>query len=277
MDTLATTPADTSLTTSPSAVSWAAVIAGGVVAAAVSLILAALGSGLGFSAVSPWPSQGIGGMTLTVTAAVWLILTQWISAGIGGYVAGRLRTRWIGTHTHEVFFRDTAHGLLSWALATLVVAGLLASTLFASIGIGAHAATVSAGTSAGSNLSYFTDRAFRNAEAKSGAPGGDDPRVETAHILTNSAIAGGLSDADRSYLVQLVAARTGVGDAEAQRRVDDMVNGVNAAEAKTREAADTARKAAAEAAIYLALSLLVGAFIASISAALGGQLRDKHP
>src|SRR3981189_3715567 len=94
-----------------SAVSWPAIVAGAFVAASVSLVLFALGSGLGFASISPWPGHGVSATTFAVTTAIWLIVMQWVSSGFGGYITGRLRTRWIGTHTHEVFFRDTGHGV----------------------------------------------------------------------------------------------------------------------------------------------------------------------
>src|ERR1700730_5331118 len=131
-----------------SAVSWAAIIAGAVVAVAASLILLALGSGLGFAAVSPWADHGVSAATFTVTTAIWLIVTQWISAGLGGYLAGRLRTRWIGTHSHEVFFRDTAHGLVTWAVATIVAAALVGTSVVSIAGGGAHIASAAASAGA---------------------------------------------------------------------------------------------------------------------------------
>src|ERR1700691_2751127 len=124
---------------STSAASWPAIIAGAFVAAAVSLTLLALGSGLGFASISPWPNRGISAMTFTITAAIWLIVMQWVSAGLGGYIAGRWRTRWIGTHTHEVFFRDTAHGLVTWAVATVFMAAVLAGSMTSLLGGGARA------------------------------------------------------------------------------------------------------------------------------------------
>jgi hypothetical protein len=281
---------------SRSAASWPAIIAGAFVAAAVSLVLFALGSGLGFAAVSPWPSSGISGMSLAVTAAIWLIITQWLSAAVGGYIAGRLRTRWIGTHTHEVFFRDTAHGLITWAVATIFVAALLATGTFSAAGAAGHAASemAQAGMApAGRGMrpasmgappsgispadSYEIDRLLRPANASGSAQSGPDLKPEVTRIVANAALAGGMPDGDRAYLAQVVAARTGVSQPEAQKRVDDFVSSVQNAETQTKEAADTARKAAAQAAIYLALSLLVGAFIASVSAAIGGRLRDEHP
>jgi hypothetical protein len=137
-----------------SAVSWSAIVAGAVAAAAATLVLLALGSGLGLAAAGPSahaPSPAsFGAMT-----AVWLILTQWIASGLGGYLTGRLRTRWIGTHDHEVFFRDTAHGFLTWALAA-VVAGVLAGSAIAGAGANAAGPVPDAVLKAASALSFIT-------------------------------------------------------------------------------------------------------------------------
>jgi hypothetical protein len=105
-----------------SAVSWSAIFAGTVAAVALTLILVAIGSAFGFASVSPWPGVGAAPTTFTIAAGIWLIVTQWLSAAAGGYLAGRLRVRWHRLHTNEVFFRDTAHGLLTWATATVLVA-----------------------------------------------------------------------------------------------------------------------------------------------------------
>ena len=96
-----------------SAVSWAAIVAGGLTAVTATLVLLMVGVGLGFSSVSPWAGQGASATTLAVGTVIWLIVVQWLSAGVGGYVAGRLRTTWTGVHRDEVFFRDTVHGLLA--------------------------------------------------------------------------------------------------------------------------------------------------------------------
>jgi len=277
-------------TTSKSAASWTAIFAGAVVAVAASLILLALGSGLGFAAVSPWPDHGVSAATFTVTTAIWLIVTQWISAGLGGYLAGRLRTRWIGTHPHEVFFRDTAHGLVTWAVATIVAASLVGASMFSLAGAGLHLASAAVpasaqgssapGTAPGAGAfteSYGTDKLFRSAASTEGAPSLQDMRVEAGHIMANAISAGGVPDADRRYLANLIVAKTGLSQAEAQARVDEWVSMGMEAETKAKATADAARKAASEASIYMALSLLVGAFIASISASFGGKLRDEHP
>jgi hypothetical protein len=261
---------------STSAASWPAIIAGAFVAAAVSLILLALGSGLGFASISPWPGKGVTGTTFAATTAIWLILTQWVSAGLGGYLAGRLRTRWIGTHAHEVFFRDTAHGLITWAVASVLVAAAIGSSIGAAgRAVGAAGRMAAAGASAVSHDSaYDIDRLLRPADV--GAPQAD-PKPEVAHIIANAAVTGDMPDGDRAYLAQLVAARAGVTLEDAQKRVDGFLSDVKDAEAKAKGAADAARKVAAKASIYLALSMLLGAFIASVSAALGGRLRDEHP
>jgi len=284
--------------TSGSAASWPAIIAGAFVAAAASLILIALGSGLGFAWVSPWSGHGMSAATFAVTTAIWLIVTQWLAAALGGYITGRLRTRWVGTHSHEVFFRDTAHGLVTWAVATVLVAAVFATSAFSAVGAGARAAA--AGTAAvaapavsaplGSAASpassaYELDRLFRPGPTSASSPpanaqvpgaAADDPRAEAAHIAAVAATTGYVPDEDRHYLAAAVSARTGMAHADADKRVDDFVARILDAETKAKTAVDATRKAASQAAIYTALSMLVGAFIASISAALGGRLRDEH-
>jgi hypothetical protein len=303
---------------SRSAASWPAILAGAFVAMGSSAILLALGGGLGFAMVSAWPGRGASAAGFTINAAIWLIVSQWISAALGGYIAGRLRTKWTGTHTHEVFFRDTAHGLVTWSVSTVVVAALLASSVSSGVGGTMHAlgGAVSAGlqgAAAGAStgamngppgggpsaaMTYDIDKLFRQGQggaapggagaatgsnaAGSPAPGMDmssDPRVEAVYIAFHAIAnpAQGVSEEDRAYLAQLVQAQTGIAQPEAQKRVDDFVSATVNAENKARAAVDAARKAAAEASIFTALSLLIGAFIASVSAALGGRLRDEHP
>jgi hypothetical protein len=269
--------------TGKSAASWPAIFAGAVIAAAATLILMALGSGVGLASISPWSNHGATVTTFAVTGAIWLIVTQWISAGLGGYIAGRLRPRWVGTHTHEVFFRDTAHGLVTWAGATVLVAIVLSSSVMSGVGAAGRAAEAASGgiqgamqSSAASNSpvsAYSLDRLFRSAGP--GVPSAN-PRIETEHLIANAVSVGGMPDADRAYLVDQVAARTGVSQADAQARVDAFIASVMQAQEKLKADADAARKAAAKTSIFLALSMLVGAFIASVAAVLGGHSRDEH-
>jgi hypothetical protein len=217
--------------------------------------------------------------------AAWLIVVQWFSSGLGGYVAGRLRTKWANTHTHEVFFRDTAHGFITWAVGTILVAGFLASAVGSAIGGGVHAAaTVASGAAQGATTSqagssqatYDMDLLFRSSQTGSGTATTADARAEAARIFANGIASGDVPTTDRAYLSELVAARTGIAQEDAQKRVDTAIAQAKAADVKARQAADAARKATSEASIFTALSMLVGAFIACIAAALGGQRRDLH-
>lgn len=273
---------------SASAVSWAAIFAGALVAACGSVILVALGSGLGFAAISPWTHSSAALKTFAVSAGVWLIVVQWLASALGGYVTGRLRTKWVGTHTHEVFFRDTAHGLVTWALATALVAGATVLAGTAAIGTSARVAAagvadVVQGAATGSDATggasssavsgYDVDKLFRS-ERPSSADA-RDTRAEATRILVRGVADGNVSAQDRAYLAQLVAARTGVSQSDAEMRVNDAVGQMQSAELRIRQAADTARKAAAAASLCTALALFVGAFIACIAAALGGRQRDE--
>lgn len=269
-----------------STASWSAIIAGAFVAIAVSLVLFALGSALGFASISAWEGQGASMTTFAVTTAIWLIVMQWLSSAVGGYVAGRLRSRWMGTHPHEIFFRDTAHGLVTWAVATVVVAALLASSVLSALSGGAHvAATVAAGAAqAAAGITtptylYGLDRLLRPADASAPvAQNAPDVRPEVTHVIVQTVASNGtVSDADRSYLASLVAARTGASPQEAQTRVNDFISAANQARDNVKASAEAARKAAAKMAIFTALALVIGAFIACLTAALGGKLRDEHP
>lgn len=268
-----------------SAASWPAIAAGAFVAIGASLVLLALGAGLGFASTSARQEHGVSATAFAVGAVIWLIVTQWLSAALGGYIAGRLRSRWVGTHTHEIFFRDTAHGLVTWAVATVLVAGFVGSSAHFLVNsvtrAASEAAAAGAQTAAAGTLGpYGVDKLFRPVSIPSGyttASSDGDGRTEAQHIMGNALTVGQVSDVDRTYLVNLVAARTGASPADAQQRVDEWVSGGMQAEAQLRATAEATRKAAAQTAIYTALSLLIGAFIASVAAALGGRLRDLHP
>ena len=291
-------PADVSASTESSApaVSWGPIIAGAFAASTLTLILMLLGSGLGLSMVSPWSGSGASAATFAVSTAIWLVVVQWLSSGVGGYLAGRLRTKWVGIHTDEVYFRDTAHGFLAWALATLLVAWVLGSALSSAVGTGVQAAsTVASGAAMGTSaaatqnaagastenaMSYFVDTLFRPADPSKLAaanPQSDaEATVQASRILIASAGTDEISAEDKTYLSQLVAARTGLSEADAKARVDAVIAKIDDAKVKAQQAADTARKASATFALLGALSLVIGAFIASAAAALGGRQRDDE-
>ena len=276
-----------------SSVAWAAIIAGGLATAASTVVLTALGMGLGLMSVSPWANAGIAAGTFGIMAIIWMIVIQWLSAALGGYMTGRLRLRWAAMHEDEVFFRDTAHGFLSWAFATIVMAALVSSAAFsAASGIGKAVTSIAAGAVQGAsqgaaqvagdraNVSgdpagYFIDALFR-ADGSADHTADAGTRGEATRILLRGIADGDMSAPDRTYLAQIVAAKTGIDGADAQKRVDDLIAQTKAAEVKAKEAADAVRKTSASIAIFTALSLVLGAFVASAAAGFGGRLRDEH-
>jgi hypothetical protein len=266
--------ADQAVEASKSAVSWAAIFAGTAVAISISLVLLTLGSGLGLASLTPSARSAASPGSLAALAAVWIVVVQWLSAASGGYVTGRLRTRWVGTHTHEVFFRDTAHGFVTWAVATAIVAIVVASATSSVLTGGIHAATTMASGAAsnaqiGSVAPYDVDALFRTTSGDANSPS-TDGRGEATRILANGLSTGGVPDTDRTYLASLIAARAGISQADAQKRVDDVV-------VRARQNAEAARKAAAKTSLLTALAMMIGAFVACAAAALGGHERDRHP
>jgi hypothetical protein len=292
-----------------SAVSWGAIVAGAAAAAALSLIMLMLGIGLGLSSVSPWAHHGLSGGALGVSAILWVTFTQLVASGMGGYLAGRLRTKWVAVHTDEVYFRDTAHGFLAWAVASLATAALLTSVVGSMVSGGIQAAASVAGgvattaaAAAGSQMSksdddsgpmgYFVDSLFRkeaNAAATASAPAAigamsgraAEPATnasEVARIFMNNIRTGPLPADDVRYVGQVVAQRTGLTQQAAEKRVSDTYARVQAklrdAETAAKDAAEKGRKASAYATLWLFISLLIGAFFASLAATFGGRRRD---
>jgi hypothetical protein len=296
-----------------SAVSWGAIFAGAVGAAVLSLVLFVLGTGLGLAVVSPWARDGISGTAAGVSTIVWVTVVQLLASVLGGYLAGRLRTRWVTVHTDEVFFRDTAHGFLAWGVSTLLMATLLSSAAGAVVSTGAKAAGTVVGSAvtmagagaaaaAGSAASkespgfdptrYYVDALFRvDADRATAAPSGaqaaptaapaspPDKSAEVTRIFAHALQAGELGTTDRQYLAQLVAAHTGLSQPEAEQRVNDaytqLTQSLQRARDQARQVADDARKASAYLALWLVVSLFVGAFVAAFAATLGGRLRDS--
>ena len=282
-----------------SAVSWPAIAAGAVAAAALSLVLIAFGAGLGLSAVSPWSDSGVSAGTFKTGTGIYLVIVAVMSSAVGGYLAARLRTKWTGVYTNEIFFRDTAHGFLAWAFATLIsvtaltsITGYLANGAAAGLGGAASQATRTVNPA-----DIYVDKLFRtsapaqtapqaapapSSPADSGAatttpavnnatPTATNPAQTRAEVLrlwtADFRSDQGLSAADKTYVAQLVAARTGLSQSDAEKRVNEVI-----VEAKT--AADDARKGAVKLSFWLTAALLFGAFAASLAAVEGGSLRD---
>jgi hypothetical protein len=252
-----------------SGVSWAAVVAGGFVSAALSLILLALGTGLGLSSVSVRSNAGVSGSALGTAAIIWLIATEFMSASMGGYLAGRLRTKWTGIHNDEVYFRDTAHGFLSWSVALVVTAAFLGSAAASMMGSADPKLSMTGhaeGTGMGSNA-YFVDSLFRSGVAK-GDQGDPATHAEAAAIMAVSLQHGDLSSADKSYLAELVSSKTGLTQNEADKRVSQVFS-------NAQQAAEAARKAVAHTLLWTFIALLIGAFCASFAGTIGGRQRDN--
>lgn len=252
-----------------SAVSWAAITAGAVVSAAFSLFLLHLVTGLGLVSVSPWSNSGASTTTMHVAGGIALVLTAVMASALAGYLAARLRTRWVGIHTDEVYFRDSAHGIIAWAFATVITATVLASAS------GLIATSVIQGATSNPAVvpdrnAYLVDTLFRSDQPVNAA---DQPALQAATGETSRILGRGLATsaelplADRTRIGQLISARTGLPQAEAQQRVD-------AAITQAKAAADEARKAAAKLAFWFAAALLAGALSAGIAAVEGGRLRD---
>jgi hypothetical protein len=281
---------------SQGAVAWGAILAGAAGAAALSLVLLILGAGLGLTVVSPWDMAGTSAAAVGFSALAWVAFTQLAASGLGGYLAGRLRTRWSDLAVDEVFFRDTAHGFLAWAVSSVAMAALLGSVSGAIVGSGVQAgATVAAQTGSAAvsgmqaqgedRVAYFTDVLFRRsaspmATADASAPAPVETEAassrEATRIFQSALMQPGAAvpPDDLQYLAQLVAQRTGLSPADAQKRVADTHARMQQARASAQEAADKARKASATAALWIVVSLFIGAFVASLAATFGGRLRD---
>jgi hypothetical protein len=271
IDTVVIQPGADTGEPSVAGVSWPAVAAGAIASCALTLVLLSFGVGLGLSVVSPWAGSGVSATTFKIGTGLYLLVTAMLASSIGGYIAGRLRSRWIGVRTDEVYFRDTAHGFIAWAFASVLGAALLASpasSLLGGAASGATRATASAASQTGPMDGYVDTLMRSDTPAAPNAANPSDTRGEMVRLFTSSFRNGGdLKPADREYVSKVVAARTGMSQADADKRVNDVVTQVKAD-------ADAARKATAHLAFWLTASLLLGAFCASLAATEGGGLRD---
>jgi hypothetical protein len=251
-------------------ISWPAVAAGAVVTCALTVVLIAFGLGLGLSVVSPWAGSGVSATTFKIGTGLYLIVIAMLSSSIGGYIAGRLRTRWIGVHSDEVYFRDTAHGFVAWAFASVLGTILLASPVSSLIEGGGSAAvqgSASAGRSSGP-MDGYVDTLLRSDAPASQQGNSNQSRGELDRLMVSSFRDGSdLKPSDREYVSKVVAARTGLSQADAAKRVNEVVT-------QAKSDIDATRKATAQLAFWLTASLLMGAFCSSLAATEGGGLRD---
>lgn len=256
-----------------SLVSWGAVIAGAIAACTLTLLLVALGVALGLTAVSPWSNEGVSATTFKVGAGVYMIVVAMIASAIGGMIAGRMRATWTGVDYNEVYFRDSAHGFLVWALATLLSASILGGVTTHVLGSTASGLLSGAGTAASAAANpaeSYVDGLLRN-DNPSATSNADvsSTRAEFGRILTPVLKGGELTAEDRTYLGRVIAARAGITPADAEKRVADAVT-------RAKVAADDARKAASKFAFWLVASMLAGALSAILAAIEGGVFRDSR-
>jgi hypothetical protein len=262
-----------------STVSWGAIIAGGFVAAAVTLIVAAFGVGVGLAVVSPWSGEGISATTASWAAGIFLVVIAMLASTIGGYITGRLRHDWEDVHVDERFFRDTAHGFVTWAFATVMTASVLAGASTHIIAAASAGAIPAAGAGANQVVSnsgdVYVDRLMRSGTQTGGQTGGSPPdqaatRAELLRLIAPVTRKGGeVTTEDRAYAARLIAARTGIPQAEAEQRVNQTIT-------QAKDAADKARRAAMKFSIWVAIALLAGALSASLAAVEGGKLRNSR-
>lgn len=289
-------PLGSSVTAAPdtSFVEWGAVLAGAFLAAAISFVLLTFGAAIGLSATSPWPNSGASAKVIASVAVFWAMAQQIGAFMAGGYVAGRMRSRWHEAG-HEVEFRDGLHGGLVWAVGVVIGAALFLSTAGSVAKTGAEVAggaAAMAGASTNDPMDAVLDTMLRpttvaQASPPSPAAGaggtpppagavapraraltGDDTRPEMSRILASAVANGSLTIENRAYLVQLVAQRAGISPQEADRRVNDAFNAA-------REAADKARRAGVLTGFVTAASLVLSLGAAWWAALRGGNHRDN--
>jgi hypothetical protein len=276
-------------TTGPASfVEWGAVLAGAVLAAALSFVLLTFGAAIGLSATSPWPNSGLSVKVIATLAVFWALAQQIGSLMAGGYVAGRMRSRWHEAGD-ETEFRDGLHGGLVWSIAVLVSAFLLFATASSGVRTAAEVASTAAGAAsrATNPMDNVLDAMLRSGASPSasnqqpsgtqaGAPqprnqvasSSAEIRGELSRILTNAVASGSLTAENRSHLATIVSERSGVSQQEAEKRVDEAISAA-------RTAADKARRAAILSGFVTAAGLLLSLGAAWWAAIKGGEHRDN--
>jgi len=277
-------------------VEWGAIFAGAVAAAALSFLLLSFGGAVGLSLTSPWPDAGARLWVVALAVAWWAVAVQIASFAAGGYLAGRMRRPWVES-AEEGEFRDSAHGFLVWAVGVLFGALLLGLTGGAALTTATQStATVAGGAAAGATnaaalsttpADYAVDLLLRSEpRAATGTAAGPAPaaqrdgndealRAEAGRIFTATIRNREFTERDRDYLVRMVQARTGLSEADAQRRVDAAVNEARDLEIKLREQADKGRRAAVITGFIAAASLLISLTAACFAAGIGGRHRNE--
>jgi hypothetical protein len=265
-------------------VEWGPILAGALTAAALSFVFLTFGAAIGLSVVSPWPSSGVSAGTFSALAVFWTLVQQIAAFLAGGYIAGRLRSRWAELNADEIEFRDGLHGALVWALGICIGAALLLATAGAATRAASDLATKAMSVAALNTdpLAYYTDTLLRPGPARAAAGGGaqtparvepvsPETRVELTRIVGRSIANNSLSDPDKTYLASVVSQRTGLPQAEAEKRVADTYAEANRT---IRETANKARRTAVLGGLITGISLIISLAAAWWAAQRGGHHRD---
>lgn len=251
---------------------WSAIFAGAFTALGLTVVMVVLGSAFGFGSMSPFAGDGLSIDAIGTVTVLWLVLTQIFASVAGGYIAGRMRVRW-SIHNDEVYFRDTVHGFLTWAVAS---AAMFAMAALAAAGSAIAATAVTSAAVASDEpgpSTLITDRLYR-------APGANPELLAAARVEADRLVVRALADdesvttADRNWLEVDVAEWTGVNAQDAEARVDAAFGEMKIAREDARDAVDAARAASATLAIATALAMMIGAFVAAAAAVYGGRERD---
>jgi hypothetical protein len=299
--TVITKPALEPISRETSYVEWGPILAGAIAASALSFLLLTFGSAIGLSLTSPWPNSGVRLWVVALAVGWWAIAVQIASFAAGGYLAGRMRSRWAES-IEESEFRDSAHGFMVWAVGVLFGGLLLAftggaalktATQSAAMIVGGASSGAANGFSQSGPVDYAVDLLLRAEPTGAGTPPSAAPRQtqpgpvagmqrddqalrsEVGRIFAATIQNREFSGRDRNYLVRVIQARTGLPEAEAQSRVDAAVNEARDLEIKAREQADKARRAAIIAGFIAAASLLISLVAACYFAGIGGRHRNE--
>lgn len=250
-------------------VQWPVIFAGGVVGAAAAFVLMSFAAAIGLAVASPSPTWRDASAWLALLSGVWVLLVLIFSFAVAGYIAGRMRRRLTGLDANEVEFRDGMHGLLAWAVGVIVGSLLLLAAASAS-SLARTDANATAGRSGNTRsqpfLAFELDRLFRSDRAAR-QDENEASRDEAGRIIASGLGRRDIAPEDRAYLSRLVAARTGLAQPEADRRVNQVVE-------ESRRSATQARRSGVIIGFLTAAALVAAAAAAWLASVAGGRHRD---
>jgi hypothetical protein len=252
-------------------VSWSGIIGGAVAAAALAFILHSFAAAVGLAVSSTAPTWRDSSISLVLLSGLYLVLVALASYAFGGYLAARIRSPVTAAAGADAEYRDGLHGILTWALATVLTGLMLLITAQALPRLAAPSAgsTGPATSVAGENIIAFDlDRLFRGGDRRQQLDL-ERSRAEAARILLTVSSHEGMRADDRSELIRLVSFTTGLPPADADRRVTEV-----AAQAKRN--IDRARRSAVILAFTAGAAALLGAAAAWFAAIAGGAHRDNR-